>query len=859
MSLGLWQRSMIAARALLGDPVGAVESLISTPAGIQASSAPRSRKGKGQQGTLAQQLLAAFLPANMRGFPSRTTADLLRAYSEIPALRVCINVVSSNYAKVGWVLSTPARSNKKSIYAAQEVAAFRREMYRFNTRERLRMRAELIRGGALKPITVHPMLDFLGSGCPPHLTGFQIRKLNQIYYMLTGESFIVMDRNGAGAPIQGVPVPPSWVRMIPNYADDRFYVQGYFGEQLLVPWSEMLWRKSVDPWNPFNRGSGQAKTVATELEVDEAIAEHQRNFFVNSARPDLLIMGNLGGTERTKQAETNWKSKLQGFRKSNLPYFMDTGAESEPGDIVVKDLSKSMETLKTSEIRSDTWQYIREVMGGVPPELIGITGQSNRATTDAAYYNLCRSTLEPIAEEEQAFLQQNLVPLYDPALIVEYVPFVEEDRQFYLSVIQAAPYSATIDEIRSLRDAAPLTGGEGKGFPLPMAITIVKDLSADPFAGPSKPSVAPSGSPAPASTESSPDNGGEPETTASPADPDPDDTLPEKAYRQLGQWHPAWARAVVRRNPRLTLRGVSTSVYMERIASKMAPRLRKLFLDAVEAAQGEIDLDALTNAIGSGHYAVAVNSLPTKDLSAAMQRSRALLHAAMQQAGEKAAADLAEETGSDFAFDGSHPAVTAWVEGRSHDLSTWIAKSTKQVAQDIIDDEHLAGDLTAAQAAEQIKQRLGLSPPDSAAVGNKRSTLAEAGATDDEIESQAATYAETLLAARGEEFGGEQAFQATQEGQRQGWAQAQKAGVVPSTASRYWLTQEDGDVCPTCGSIQGQERALDQPFSGKVKVAGVEEVRTFMNPGDPHPLCRCGAIIIYVSGTSTGDSEAQAA
>jgi hypothetical protein len=50
---------------------------------------------------------------------------------------------------------------------------------------------------------------------------------------------------------------------------------------------------------------------------------------------------------------------------------------------------------------------------------------------------------------------------------------------------------------------------------------------------------------------------------------------------------------------------------------------------------------------------------------------------------------------------------------------------------------------------------------------------------------------------------------------------------------RTWFTNRDDRVCIRCEPLEGQQVPLGQPFVNDV----VGE--TYMNPGDPHPFCRC--------------------
>jgi len=403
-------------------------------------------------------MLTGIFPGSVCQPPKRGTKELLNAYNEMPWLRAVVNKVSRSVASTFWQLYVIRRGGK-----AIKVVKLQRADY--NTRQKLltsyKKQAELVE------IEEHPLLDLLDNA-NSFLTGLMARQLTQVYLDLAGEAFWLKERNGAGKPVAFWPLPPDWVISTPT-PTHRFFRVSFRAWQGEIPDTEIFWMTDPNPINPYARGSGMARALADELETDEYAAKHTKTWFYNRARPDLVISGDGLRPEDTARLEEDWLRKNQGFWKAFKPYFLSKKVD-------IQTLSQTFENMQLVDLRKYERDTIIQVYG-VPPEILGIIENSNRATIEAADFLFARWVVQPRLEFLRAVLQERLVPEFDDRLILDYESPVSEDKEYNLKVAQAAPWSITVDEWRELQGRGPLPDEQGKVYMLPYNVYASRTLA----------------------------------------------------------------------------------------------------------------------------------------------------------------------------------------------------------------------------------------------------------------------------------------------------------------------------------------------------------------------------------------------
>ncbi len=425
-------------------------------------------------------LLGAVFPSARGAPPKRGTEDLLRAYSTMPWLRAVTQRISEATSQVQWRLfairrrqpgQLPQEPPRGRFIAAPDIA----HMYSWKDRQKLfhthRDAGELIE------ITDHPMLDMLHNGNGYH-TGSMIRRLKQVYIDLTGEYFMLIERDSThGIPIALWPIPTHWVQDTPTPSNPVFMVR--LGSQTVeIPQTEMIWAVDPDPLNPYGRGSGITQTLGDELETNEYASKHLKNHFFNRARPDFIafVKPKEGETEVNRRTllklKQQWMDEHMGFWKSFKPHFINREIQIHE---FVQDFRKQ-QVLPIMEFERNT---IIQVFG-FPPEIFGILESSNRSTIDAADFLFTRYAVLPRMEFQREVLQQTLVPEYDDRLILDFDSPVTEDREHTLKVARVAPWVLDANGWLEMMGKEPMSGPDGRIRAVPNDVTLTPSLAEAP-------------------------------------------------------------------------------------------------------------------------------------------------------------------------------------------------------------------------------------------------------------------------------------------------------------------------------------------------------------------------------------------
>lgn len=309
--------------------------------------------------------------------------------------------------------------------------------------------------GTETEVTDHRFLDFMEQPNPLYeMTSSAIWRLHEIYLLLVGESFFLIERDDHGRPIELWNVPPHWVKMTPYLGSPTYTITSPGGLTMTVPVDDMFVMKQLNPLDPFMRGLGVAESIADEVEIDEYAAKFQKRFFYNDATPPVVFLMPDASTEQRDAFMARWNQKHKGVENSHR-------AAALSGNVDIKEIgSNDGKNLGFIESRVAMRDAVLEHFG-VPREIMGITENSNRSTADSAQYIYAKNVLAPRIKMREEAINKQLLPLFGDNLIWRFDPIIPYDKDFDKAKALDA-YNAgliTKNEARELLDMPDVEGG----------------------------------------------------------------------------------------------------------------------------------------------------------------------------------------------------------------------------------------------------------------------------------------------------------------------------------------------------------------------------------------------------------------
>lgn len=325
------------------------------------------------------------------------------------------------------------------------------------------------RGNERRLLEQHPLYD-LWYRPNPILTGLSVWRLLETYVDLKGDGFGIMERSGSGRIVEVWPIPPTWVKETPTTRKPYFEVE-HGSYRQIVDEADMLWLRQCDPANPYGRGSGIAQALADELDTDEFAAKHIKDWFYNKAIPALMIALKGASKDQALLAQKKFDDMHRGRGRGSRTHF-------HGGDMDVKQLNPSFRDMQLVELRQFERDAIVQVFG-VPPEILGIIENSNRATIDGADEIFSRWVVTPRLDFIASELNMRIVPSFGSDLELEFDSVVPNDRSYELEVMKAAPWAFRANEFRARAGEDDVDANENR-YGIPRNIQdLVEQLSDD--------------------------------------------------------------------------------------------------------------------------------------------------------------------------------------------------------------------------------------------------------------------------------------------------------------------------------------------------------------------------------------------
>jgi HK97 family phage portal protein len=313
-------------------------------------------------------------------------------------------------------------------------------------------------GGKGEPVTSHPFLSLVARP-NPSMNGRQFVELTQVWLDTKGEAFWIKERNHRGQVVQLWPVPPHWITE--TATPERPFFRGSFGAwQPSIPADDVVWLRELDPENPYGRGAGIGEALSDELDTDEFAAKHTKSFFFNKATPEAIVSVEEAPAEELRRIEEDFNAKHRGFWNSFRSFFTSS-------KVTVQRLDTTFKDMELSQLRKDLRDTFIAVYG-VPPEVVGVLANSNRATIESAYFLLAKGVLVPRLRAWADVWNDLLLTEFDETeLAYEFDSPIPEDREYLLKAVQTRPTAFTDNEIRASAGLPPAKGKDEFPEPAP--------------------------------------------------------------------------------------------------------------------------------------------------------------------------------------------------------------------------------------------------------------------------------------------------------------------------------------------------------------------------------------------------------
>lgn len=323
----------------------------------------------------------------------------------------------------------------------------------------IRLKLYRRKGNEIKEVEEHEALSLLRY-VNDFSTMYDLFEATQIFMETSGESFWLFLRDTKKRIAEIWVLRPDWMTVLPSKSKvikGYKYRPGGMHEELTFEPEDILHFKYFNPAR-MTRGKGTVQAAAMEIDLDDFSANYTRNFFFNSAVPNLLIKfkKNLT-TDQINQFITQWESKFRGQNQSHK-------VAAIGGDVETEHLNDDLTKMGLVEQRKYARDSIMSIFK-VPKSIIGITEDVNRANAEATVRAYMERVIDPKMQKLVVQLNEFYLPNWGDDLFFDYESPVPQDEDLKLRTYKSGlggeglPWM-TINEVRDMENLPPVSGGD---------------------------------------------------------------------------------------------------------------------------------------------------------------------------------------------------------------------------------------------------------------------------------------------------------------------------------------------------------------------------------------------------------------
>lgn len=318
----------------------------------------------------------------------------------------------------------------------------------------------------LTEIVEHPFLDMIMRPSDVGMTGYDLRKVTQLMLDMSGNALWLVQRE-KGVAKRAYPVPSTWVTRYPKTGEPFFVVNLPDEPGVIVPVTDCWWFRNINPANPRGAGIGLGRVLADELDIYENASKYLGAHFYNNSMPAFIASIKGAGKSALLRAQLEWEQAHTLFANAYRTKWTS-------GEVDVKRLDTSFRDQQLVELRDQTKKDVVHT-AGVPREILGMTEDSNRATSWVARQNYAEFSVIPRAEALRHRWQAIIDKEYDDRLLLWYDSPMPRDADFVADTMSKHPTAYTENDWRELTGHLRLPGGDV--HLVKQGIRVVSDLS----------------------------------------------------------------------------------------------------------------------------------------------------------------------------------------------------------------------------------------------------------------------------------------------------------------------------------------------------------------------------------------------
>jgi HK97 family phage portal protein len=307
--------------------------------------------------------------------------------------------------------------------------------------------------GDIQEVEEHPVLTLLYK-FNPRFTRFDSLELTAIYYLLNGKSpWLLMGEGKSTDEIWVLNPEYLSVKTVDAQGWPTSYTYSTGQSQMTIPATNILDIRNPDPAKQTD-GKSTLDAVRTVADMDKSARDWNKTLMDRHAQPSAVVeVPEKLDADEAKLLRKMLEESYSGAENAHAIAVLTNGAKLTP-------YSMTPAEVDFKGGRENARDEILAIFN-VPKILLGMEGQYNRATAEAAEAVFSKYAVQPLLQKVTEQLNEFLLPRYGAGYWLEFDSVVPADREAKVNEYNLGWNKwLTTNEIREQEGLPSLTGGD---------------------------------------------------------------------------------------------------------------------------------------------------------------------------------------------------------------------------------------------------------------------------------------------------------------------------------------------------------------------------------------------------------------